>query len=69
MVLFCEWLDSRRLVFLVDTSFSAIAFNIHQLVHEEGVLFIKGGSVQLLDGGDGLFGGFVFDEGKSNTAC
>jgi hypothetical protein len=69
VLLLCEWFDSRRLVFLVDTSFPAITFDIHQFVNEEGMLLIKGRSVQLLYGGNGLLCGFVLDEGKSATAC
>jgi hypothetical protein len=65
VLLLLERLNGRRLVLLIDTTFPTIAFDIHQLVHGESVLLVEGDTVQLLDGSDGLFGGFILDEGES----
>lgn len=63
--LLLEGLDRWSLVLFIDTSLTAIAVDIHQFVHGQGVLLIQGGTVQVLDCGDGLFGGLILDEGKS----
>lgn len=65
VLLLLERLDGWRLVLLFDTSFTAIAIDIHQLVHGKGVLLVQGDTVELLNGGDGLFGRLVLDEGKT----
>jgi hypothetical protein len=65
VLLLLERFQSGGLVFLIDPTFATITLNIHQLVHGECVLLIERDTVQLLDGGHGLLGGFVFHEGKS----
>ena len=65
VLLLLERLDMGRLVILLNAALATIALDIHQLVHGEGVLLVQGNAVQLLDGGDGLFGGLVLDEGES----
>jgi hypothetical protein len=65
VLLLLERLELGSVVFLLDASLTTIALNIHQLVHSQGVLLIERNTVQLLDGGEGLFGGLVFNKGES----
>jgi hypothetical protein len=50
-------------VLLVDASLLAEAVNVGQLVDSHGVLLVEGGSVELLDGGNGLGGSAVLNKG------
>jgi hypothetical protein len=68
----------RCVVLLVDASLLAVTVNVGQLVDGHGVLLVEGGSVELLDGGDGLGGCAVLDKGvaglqlvweRRNAAC
>lgn len=67
VLLLLKGFDSGGLVFLVDTSFTTVAVNIHQFVDSESVLLVEGDTVQGLHGSDGLFGSLIFDEGETAT--
>lgn len=65
VLLLLERLNLGGLVFLLNASLAAIPLDIHQLVDGQGVLLVKGNTMQLLDGSKGLFGGLVFNKGES----
>lgn len=65
VLLLLERLNLGLDVFILNATFTTIALDIHQLVHGKGVLLVEGDTVQLLDGGDGLFGSLVLNESES----
>ena len=54
-----------RLVFIIDAALSAIAINVGEFVDCKGMFFVKSSSVELSYCGGGLFGGIIFNKGKS----
>lgn len=58
-----ERLDGGRDIFVLDTALTAKVLNVGELIDADGVLTIKGDAVEGFAGGEGLFGGFVLDEG------
>lgn len=58
-----ERLDGGRNIFVLDTALTAKVLNVGELIDADGVLTIKGDAVEGFAGGEGLFGGFVLDEG------
>lgn len=62
MLLFCEVIDLRCLVFVINAAFPSISFNVCDLVDGKCMSFVNGGTVELLGSCDGLLGRLVFDE-------
>lgn len=58
-----ERLDGGWDVFVFDTAFAAKVLNVGKLVDTDSVFAVKRDAVEGFAGGEGLFGGFVLDEG------
>jgi hypothetical protein len=64
VLLLLERFRSDWLVFFIDTTFTTITLDIHQLVDSHNVLLIERDAVQLLDGGNCHFRGFIFHKSE-----
>ena len=62
-----EFFNIGWLVFVVNTSFPAISFDICELINGESVLFINKGAMKLLGSCNSLLWCLIFDKGV--TVC
>ncbi len=62
-----EFFDIGWLVFVVNTSFPAISFDICELINGESVLFINKGAMKLLGSCNSLLWCLILDKGI--TVC
>src|SRR4051812_15585148 len=66
MLLLFERLGVGWLIFLVDAALTPVPINICKLINSESVFLVKGGSVEMLNSGHGLFRCLVLDESESS---
>ena len=62
-----EFFNIRWLVFVVNTSFPAVSFDIRELIYGESVLFINKCSMKLLGSCNSLLWCLILDKGV--TVC
>lgn len=60
-----EGLDDGRDVLVLDAALAAKVLDVGELVDADGVFAVEGDAVEGFAGGEGLFWGFVLDEGVS----
>jgi hypothetical protein len=53
------------MVLLVYSALPSVSVYVGEFVNQHGVFLVEGSAVESLDGGEGFFGGGVFDEGKA----
>lgn len=62
MFFLCEVVDMRGLVFVIDTPFSTVPFDICKFVDSEGVSFVNSSTMELFSSCNSLLWRLIFDE-------
>lgn len=63
MLALSERFDGGRDIFVLDAALATKVLDVGELVDTDGMFPVEGDAVEGFAGGEGLFGGFVLDEG------